>query len=501
MSRPAATLTTPLVSVVILTYNRPHYLRESLMAAVNQTYTKLEILVCDNASDDETYQFIKAIGDARVVHVRRNVNGGVAGNYYEAAKRAAGKYVLITHDDDIMEPTLVERQVEVLDNHPDCVAVASNVSVVDKDGHLVQQKLLPIDERLYFRRGEYIEKWTRSQFAIPVTTLMYRKTMKNRNWWNWKAAGKAGIVDPDEEPLDIGVFGDIHGMCQLNLRGDIAVLDQPLLRYRQHGQQDSFADDLIKGGVLLYKYLARLVRRDASHLVPLIRGRRLHCLALRQITQSRESLLRPAMLKAKISSLDRRWRKRAVSMDDKTPTSWLFELLKLYLGIPTSRYRGLSETPRDESPDAWMESWLARKSADGLSIADALGFKPGSRIAILGSVFTAYILALDCVQAGHTVTTFLDSSRARQGKPMGGIPIRPPAWLKDHGHDIDVLIISSERNRADGLRAFLEQFLPAGWNGGIYYWRDALRPAAAAVPGVRKAPAQVREARETSPVA
>lgn len=462
----SARLKQPLVTIAILTYNRPHYLREALSAALQQTYPNLEILICDNASDLATFEVIREFEDDRIVHLRQSVNKGVVGNYYEAARRATGEYALITHDDDIMEATLVERQIRVLEENPECVAVASNVSTIDKDGLCVQERLLPIQAPLCFPKGDYVKEWVRTQLTLPITTVMCRRKLKGRS---------VGVVNPNVKPLEIGVYGDIYGMCRLNLFGDIVLLDEPLLRYRQHGQQDSFSDDLIDSGVLFHEHLARLCRRRAPELVPLIKGRRLHYLTLSYLSMFPDSLAKPLHLKAKVSDLDQEWQAKCASLDEKTPTSLLFEILKHYLGISTLPKQNLRTVPENEFPESYLESWLALRVADDFSICDAMGIEPGAKVAILGSVFNAFNLALDCVQSGRQVVTFLDSNVGRQGKTMGGFPIAPPAWLASHGHEIDVVLISSERDRAQGIRAFLQQHLPENWKGDICYWRDGIR--------------------------
>ena len=48
-----------LISIIIPTHNRLHYLQEALESALNQTYSNIEVIICDNASTDETYNFFR----------------------------------------------------------------------------------------------------------------------------------------------------------------------------------------------------------------------------------------------------------------------------------------------------------------------------------------------------------------------------------------------------------------------------------------------------------
>jgi glycosyltransferase involved in cell wall biosynthesis len=69
----------PLVSIAIPTYNRADcYLRQSLESALRQTYPKVEILVSDNCSGDDTEEFVTGIADRRLKYFRHERNIGPA---------------------------------------------------------------------------------------------------------------------------------------------------------------------------------------------------------------------------------------------------------------------------------------------------------------------------------------------------------------------------------------------------------------------------------------
>ena len=66
----------PKVTVCLPTYNRAHYLREAIESVLSQTFQDFELLICDNASTDETSEVVKSFRDARIRYVRhsRNIN-------------------------------------------------------------------------------------------------------------------------------------------------------------------------------------------------------------------------------------------------------------------------------------------------------------------------------------------------------------------------------------------------------------------------------------------
>lgn len=451
------------VTVAILTHNRAGYLRQALEAAVGQTFRDIEILIFDNASTDETFQVVRAFNDPRILYLRQSVNKGVHGNYAEAALRSSGRYVLITHDDDIMEPTLVERQVALLDADPDCMAVSSNVSVINASGEILQPRLLPFQEDRVFEVGDYVKSWAESQLALPITSLMYR------------IKPGVGLHPKDRPPLEITVYGDIFSLSQLNLHGRIVLIADPLMRYRQHGQQDSFTDDLIHGGVLLHRHLYRLYRRKLPAALPYIRAGGLRYEVQQAVIQSKARLSNPATLTRKIRSMADKWAEVSLEPRERVLYSLSFELLKSYLGLPLHATGMLAFPPEGETPEAYLGAWLALRGRCGFRICDHLPLPKGAHIGILGSVFNAYLLGLDAVASGHTIVTFLDSNLGRQGTRLGGVPVNAPAWLKENASRLDVILLSSERERTRSLSAFLHQFLPADWGGQILGWRDAVR--------------------------
>ena len=73
----------PTVTIAVLTYNRRALLQETLKGVLAQTYRDFELLICDNASSDDTAGLVAGIQDPRVVYVRRGVNGGAFANFRE----------------------------------------------------------------------------------------------------------------------------------------------------------------------------------------------------------------------------------------------------------------------------------------------------------------------------------------------------------------------------------------------------------------------------------
>src|SRR5512138_1185650 len=93
---------TPLVSVVIPTYNRAPLLERAIHSVLSQTYTNLEVIVIDDASTDDTQDRIKnlQLADIRIQYIRHDRNRGSQAARNTGIHAAKGKYVAFLDSDD-----------------------------------------------------------------------------------------------------------------------------------------------------------------------------------------------------------------------------------------------------------------------------------------------------------------------------------------------------------------------------------------------------------------
>lgn len=126
--------TLPLVSIIIPTYNRWALLQQTLSSVLTQTYPALEIIVVDDGSTDET--MTRLTEHAGRVTVIQQSNQGVAAARNQGIRRAKGIYLTFLDDDDLIEPTKIARQAELLQSQPDVSLVHCGYYLSDKDGRL-----------------------------------------------------------------------------------------------------------------------------------------------------------------------------------------------------------------------------------------------------------------------------------------------------------------------------------------------------------------------------
>src|SRR5258708_7786796 len=122
------------VSVCIPTYNSAKYVHDCIASVLGQTYQDIEIIVSDNASTDSTCDIVRSFSDSRIRLHRLERNEGLPFNFNHVVSLACGKYVKLLCSDDFLEPTCLEKQIALLDRHPEVVAVGSGLRFVDESG-------------------------------------------------------------------------------------------------------------------------------------------------------------------------------------------------------------------------------------------------------------------------------------------------------------------------------------------------------------------------------
>lgn len=101
------------------TYNVAPYVKEAIESVLRQTYRDFEMLVIDDCSTDETVSIVRGIDDPRIHIVQNEKNVGLAENLNRGLSHITTEYVARMDGDDIAEPYWLEREVAVLDDHPD----------------------------------------------------------------------------------------------------------------------------------------------------------------------------------------------------------------------------------------------------------------------------------------------------------------------------------------------------------------------------------------------
>ena len=105
-----------LVSVLMSVYNGAPTLEKAAASVLAQTYRNLELILCDDASTDDTWRIMQRIAaqDARVTVFQNKTNRGLGASLNGCLLRAGGEYIARQDADDVSDPDRIERTIDFL---------------------------------------------------------------------------------------------------------------------------------------------------------------------------------------------------------------------------------------------------------------------------------------------------------------------------------------------------------------------------------------------------
>jgi glycosyltransferase involved in cell wall biosynthesis len=130
-------------SICIPNYNYGHLIDKTIQSVLNQSYKNLEIIVCDNASTDNSLEVIKSFSDKRIKLFVNQINVGFSANLDKVTQNATGDYfILLSSDDLINEGALMEYAKIINENNGlvEPLIVMSGANVIDGKGNIIYTK-------------------------------------------------------------------------------------------------------------------------------------------------------------------------------------------------------------------------------------------------------------------------------------------------------------------------------------------------------------------------
>ncbi len=164
----------PLVSIVVTTYNSAKYVLETLESCKNQTYENIELVITDDASDDQTVKICEEWLSKNkerfsgVKIVRAETNSGISPNLNRGVHAAKGEWVKTVAGDDILLPNCVADYIDFIhETDDDAKLLASRVISfrVDEHGNRIETRDSPND--VVFNRS----LTPRDQYELTLRTV------------------------------------------------------------------------------------------------------------------------------------------------------------------------------------------------------------------------------------------------------------------------------------------------------------------------------------------
>ena len=207
----------PILTIAIPTFNSAHFLPDAIGSIMRQDLDDFEILIFDNASEDNTEDLIRSLQNRRIRYVRNLTNVGAQENGDRCLANSRGRYVKFLCADDVLLDGVLRKQLNILEKRPEVALVTCGY--------------LPTDHNLNIQGswsafpgihpGRRIINFCLSRMTNAVggpSNLMIRRV-----------AATGIVADPTYRLL-----GDLKFSLQVLERGAYANIDEPGILYRRH---------------------------------------------------------------------------------------------------------------------------------------------------------------------------------------------------------------------------------------------------------------------------
>lgn len=207
----------PLVTFFLFAYNQEKYIEDACRAALQQTYSPLEIIFSDDCSSDKTFDLIKKIvgdydGPHKVVLNRNEKNLGLIGHVNKSFGISSGDLMVVAAGDDISLPDRVEVVVDVyLKNRQKPVVIHSSALKINDSNDSMGLYFPPVIEQ------------NMDIFQVAASKGLYIGATAAWSRLIYKDFGPI-IHEDSYEDLVLGF--------RAALRDSLIYVDQPLVRYR-----------------------------------------------------------------------------------------------------------------------------------------------------------------------------------------------------------------------------------------------------------------------------
>ena len=217
------------VSIAMCTYNGAPFLREQLDSLLGQRRLPDEVVICYDASNDESVQILESFSLTAPFRVRLYLNStnlGVLKNFENAISACTGEVIFLCDQDDVWRADKIESVASTFESDP-------RVGLVLSDAELVDSSLVPIGKRLFNELG-FTPRMTRLAVSGQRLDIFLRRNYFCGAAMAFRAHFRQLVQPiPDGGPL-------IHdGWIGLMIAavGRLAFTPHPLIKYRQHAAQ------------------------------------------------------------------------------------------------------------------------------------------------------------------------------------------------------------------------------------------------------------------------
>lgn len=175
----------PLISVIVPTYNYSNFVEKCINSVLEQTYQKIEVIVVDDGSTDDTLTVLQKFEDRVLIYSQENMGVSAARN--AGMQLAKGEYIAFLDADDWWAPSKVEKQMIAMIKSKSNISysfyVASNL-----EGHTVPVTSPELNGVL---GSQYLRTPLTSPIPLPCSNAIVKREQIGENAFNTKLSNSA----------------------------------------------------------------------------------------------------------------------------------------------------------------------------------------------------------------------------------------------------------------------------------------------------------------------
>ncbi len=208
------------VSILLTCYQHIKYLPAAVESVRAQTFKDFEIIALDDGSSDGSREWLAEQTDLRCVFNEKNL--GTYGTLNKGLELATGEFVAVLNDDDVWMPEKLERQIALLEAHPEVGLVHTEGVFINGEGEVFEGKPLGFAFPR-FETGDILLDLVYEN-KIIASAAVFRHTLIDQ-------------VGPYNE--NYFGSGDWELWFRIAEKANIGCVDQKLTQYRVHGANAS----------------------------------------------------------------------------------------------------------------------------------------------------------------------------------------------------------------------------------------------------------------------
>lgn len=223
----------PLVSIMITAYNRPQYFKIALESALNQTYRNIEIVICDNSTNDECKKLVQEYLHKynRIRYYKNERELEVIDNFKKCLELASGEYAEFLMDDDIYHVDKTSRMMNYFLEYDNIKLVTSYRQTIDNNGNEIE----PVSAtRKLFETDQIVEGKIIIDFVMKTLLNVIGET--TTPLFNRSDVLKNGFGKYGGEQYKVNA--DFVTWVSLISQGKMAYISDKLSYFRLHETQD-----------------------------------------------------------------------------------------------------------------------------------------------------------------------------------------------------------------------------------------------------------------------